>query len=76
MFSVFCLLVQFQLLNTVLIKAFTLLLNVEYSKKTYGDNMHTVLNRLLLNLPNLLLNSTDCSVRNDCCTELSIRFVE
>ncbi|XP_022173622.1 uncharacterized protein LOC111036044 [Myzus persicae] len=67
--------IKYQQLNTFLIKEFITLLNVEYSKDIYGDNLHNILNRLLLNLPYLLLNSIDSSIKTECCTEL-LAFVK
>ncbi|KAL5240006.1 hypothetical protein ACI65C_007416 [Semiaphis heraclei] len=70
MFTNFSSKIEFQQLNTFLIKEFITLLNVEYSKNIYGDNLYSILNRLLLNLPYLLLNSVDSSIKTECCTEL------
>ncbi|KAE9537227.1 hypothetical protein AGLY_006250 [Aphis glycines] len=63
--------IKFQQLNTFLIKEFITLLNFEYSKKMYGEYLHTILNRSLLNLPCLMLNSVDSSIKIECCNELS-----
>ncbi|CAH1720374.1 unnamed protein product [Aphis gossypii] len=62
--------IKFQQLNTFLIKEFITLLNFEYSKKMYGEYLHTILNRSLLNLPCLMLNSVDSSIKIECCNEL------
>lgn len=48
------------------------LLNVEYTKNTYGDTIDAVLNRMLLSLPYFLSNSVDILTTNDCCLKLSI----
>lgn len=58
-------------MNTFLLKEFLMLLDIECSENKYGDNLHHILNLLLLSLPHLLLNSIDNSITNECCTKLS-----